>query len=281
MQTVLRTAWRLSQIGAGPLARATIFAAALALGARWILRRPSSRLWELRVSMGGRPFTFVASDYGELQVMRDIVLDREYDVPGIEPRTILDLGANIGVAAAWFRSRYPNARIVAVEPDPDTFAKLERSVGDDDGVTLVNAAVAARSGETTIFSARGYSVASSLKGADLEAASSVRVRACTLDELCAAHQLARIDLLKLDVEGAEIEALEGLSRPEVVGTMVGEVHPPLLDEDPEAFFARLRAFEVERLSESPESISFVARRTGALPPLVNRNVRADATTRRA
>ncbi len=260
-QTVLWTAWRLSRIGAGARARVKIFAAAVTLGGRWILRRPSSRLWELRVRMGGRPFTFVASDYGELQVMRDIVLDDEYDVTGIEPRTILDLGANIGVAAAWFRSRYPDARIVAVEPDPDTFAKLERSLGDDDSVTLVNAAVAARSGETTIFSARGYSVASSLRESDPDAALSTRVRAFTLDDLCAEHGLERIDLVKLDVEGAEIEALDGLSRLEIVGTMVGEVHPPLLDEDPEAFFARLPAFDVERLSESPESISFVARRT--------------------
>ena len=261
VQTVLQTGWRLSRIGAGPSARLKIFAAAVALGARWILRRPSDSLWELRVRMGGQPFTFVVSDYGELQVMRDIVVDHEYEVGGIEPTTILDLGANIGVAAAWFRSRYPSARIVAVEPDPGTFAKLERSLGDDDAVTLVNAAVAARSGETTIFHARGYSVASSLRGADFEAASSARVRAWTLDDLCAEHRLERVDLLKLDVEGAELEALEGLSRLEIVGTMVGEVHPPLLDEGPEAFFERLRAFEVERVSESPESISFVARRT--------------------
>lgn len=270
VQSVLRTAWRLSRIGAGLRARVKIFAAAVALGARWILRRPSSRLWELRVAMGG-PFTFFASDYGELQVMRDIVLDDEYDVAGIEPRTILDLGANIGVAAAWFRSRYPNARIVAVEPDPGTFAKLERSLGDDDAVTLVNAAVAARSGETTIFRAQGYSVASSLREAGADTATPVRVRACTLDELCAEHQLTGIDLLKLDVEGAELEALQGLSRPEIVGTMVGEVHPPLLDGGPETFFAQLRAFEVDRLSESPESIAFVA----------NRSARADATTRPA
>ena len=271
VQSVLRTARRLSKIGAGPRARVKIFAAAVALGARWILRRPSSRLWELRVAMGGRPFTFVASDYGELQVMRDIVLDCEYDVAGIEPRTILDLGANIGVAAAWFRSRYPNARIVAVEADPGTYAKLERSLGDDDAVTLVNAAVAARSGETTIFRAQGYSVASSLKDTGPETASSARVRACTLDDLCVEHGLERIDLLKLDIEGAELEALEGLSRLEIVGTMVGEVHPPLLDGGPESFFAQLQAFEVDRLSESPESISFVA----------NRSARADATTPRA
>ena len=119
--------------------------------------------------------------------MRDIVLDEEYAVPGIDPETILDLGANIGIASAWFRGRYPAARIVAVEPDPDTFAKLERNLGGDDAVTLVQAAVAGESGEVDLFRPDGYSIASSVSDARAEGGSRTRVRACTIDELCAEH----------------------------------------------------------------------------------------------
>ena len=151
MRTVLELARRLSRIGASPLARIKLYAVAVALGARWILRRPSSHLWELELSWFGGRCTFAVSDYGELQVMRDIVLDEEYAVSGIDPETVLDLGANIGIASAWFRGRYPAARIVAVEPDPDTFAKLERNLGGDDAVTLVQAAVAGESGEVDLF----------------------------------------------------------------------------------------------------------------------------------
>ena len=273
VHTVLRTAWRLSRLGAGPGARVRIFLTAAELGMRWILRRPSTRLRELRVSVAGRESSFVVSDYGELQVMRDIVLDEEYAVEGIEPKTILDLGANVGIASAWFRARYPAARIVAVEADPETFAKLEHSLGDDEAVTLVNAAVAAESGEVTLFRAEGYSVASSLAEPVAQSASAVSVRACTIDELCVEHGLERLDLLKLDVEGAELAALEGLSEPERVGVMVGEVHPHLLDAGPDQFFARLGAFEVDRGSESVDSIAFVAR--------TSRNARADETTQRA
>ncbi len=257
---MLRLALRLSRLGANPLARVKLFAVAVSLGARWILQRPSGHLWKLQLRVSGGPWSFVVSDYGELQVMRDILLDEEYAVPGLEPRTIVDLGANIGVATAWFRARYPNARIVAVEPDPASFAKLERNLGDDPAVTLVHAAVARESGEVLLFRPPGYSVASSLSDAQSDAGASTQVRACTLDELCADQGLEQLDLLKLDVEGAELDALEGLSRLDNVETMVGEAHPLLLERGVDAFFERLQGFDVERVSESADAISFIARR---------------------
>jgi FkbM family methyltransferase len=276
---VLSLARRLSSLGAGPLARLKLFAVAAGLGARWILRRPSSHLWELDLNWFGSRRKFVVSDYGELQVMRDIVLDEEYVLPAIEPETILDLGANIGLASAWFRAHYPAARIVAVEPDPDTFAKLERNLGADDAVTLVQAAVGRESGEVDLFRPPGYSIASSVSEAHADGGSSTRVRACTIDELCAEHRLDRLDLLKLDVEGAELDALDGFSRLDNVGTIIGEVHRDLLARGVDTFFERLGGFEVERLSESPEAIAFVARRApDALPPLTDQSGRAGVPT---
>lgn len=269
VQGVVRLARRLSALAPGPLGRVRIFGLALELGARWILRRPSGRLREIKLRGFGDVRTFALSDYGELQVIRDILLDEEYSVPAGEPATVVDLGANIGVASAWFRMRYPMARIVAVEPDPDTFTKLERNLGDDSAVTLVNAAVAARSGEVALFRPAGYSIASSLRGAP-SAGEATNVRAYTLDELLADHGLDRVDLLKLDVEGAELDAVRGLSRLDAVRTIVGEVHPPLLADGVDAFFDALHGFDVERLSETSESITFIARqsdRAGVTTPL--------------
>ena len=260
LRGVLSVARRLSALGTGPLARVRIFTTAVALGLRWILRRPSGRLHRLRVSAPGGPRTLVVSDYGELQVMRDIVLDEEYAVEGAEPRTVLDLGANIGLASAWFRERYPDARVIAVEPDPATFSKLERNLGGDDGVTLVNLAVSSTSGEVALFRPAGYSVGSSLRASGGSQAGAARIRACTLDELWAELGLEGLDLLKLDVEGAELDVLDGFSHLGSVRAIVGEAHPPLLDGRVEELFERLEAFDVDRVSESPESISFTARR---------------------
>jgi FkbM family methyltransferase len=45
------------------------------------------------------------------------------------PQAIIDLGAHVGMSVLYFRERYPAARILAVEPNPANFAKLERNVG--------------------------------------------------------------------------------------------------------------------------------------------------------
>ena len=68
------------------------------------------------------------------------------------------------------------------------------------------------------------------------------------------------------------------SRLDNVGTIIGEVHRHLLEAGVDAFFECLAAFEVERLSESPEAIGFVARRPQALPPLIDRSGRVGVTT---
>jgi hypothetical protein len=83
--------------------------------------------------------------------------------------------------------------------------------------------------------------------------------------------------LKLDVEGAELEAIEGVRQLDNVDTITGEVHLDLLEAGVDAFFERLTAFEVERLSESDHAIGFVARSSQALPPLIDRSGRVGVT----
>ena len=265
MARVFALAARLSRLGPGHGSRAKIFYVTVLLGVRRILRRPSARWRVLRLRVGETRPAVAVSDYGELEVMRDILLDDEYALPDIPaPRVILDVGANIGLAALQFRARYPGAEIVAIEPDPETFAKLERNVADDPRIRPVNVAVAAAGGELLLFRPPGYSIASSLKRSGAERDAYARVRAETLDDLCAELGLASIDLVKLDVEGAELEALRGFARLSEVPVMIGEAHPQLLGDDLGQFFALLERFDVRRLSESEDAISFLATRPGAL-----------------
>lgn len=113
---------------------------------------------------------------------------------------IVDGGANIGLSVLYFKQLYPESEIVAFEPDPPIFAVLERNlaVAGVGGVRLVAGAL--WSSETTLaFHAEGAD------GGHLSAESEATIRVKTV---CLSDYLDRpVDLLKLDIEGAETEVL--------------------------------------------------------------------------
>ena len=82
-------------------------------------------------------------------------LDGEYRVEPIAPGSIeyvMDLGSTIGVTAMFWSQRYPNARMVLVEPDPDNFKLLQRNTAAfADRCVLIQAAVSDQCGETSFF----------------------------------------------------------------------------------------------------------------------------------
>ncbi len=115
-----------------------------------------------------------------------------------EPR-IIDCGANIGVSVAYFKRLYPGARIVAFEPDPDIFATLSANISALalEDIELHQAAVSVDVGPVRFRpdGADGGRLSASGEGLSVN---SVRLGSW-LEE--------PIDLLKLDIEGAEVEVL--------------------------------------------------------------------------
>ena len=64
----------------------------------------------------------------DLRVYDQVVLRQEYDLPARrEPSFIVDAGANIGLASVFFANRYPNARILSLEPEKGNYEMLVRN----------------------------------------------------------------------------------------------------------------------------------------------------------
>jgi FkbM family methyltransferase len=137
---------------------------------------------------------------------RDIFISSSltFETASRSPR-ILDCGANIGLASLFFKRRYPAARITAFEADPAIAAMLAENVrrnGASD-VEVVAAAVWTETGEVTFRPDGADSGAvAALEGAP--ATDAIRVPTVRLADRLAAE---RIDLLKLDIEGAETAVL--------------------------------------------------------------------------
>jgi FkbM family methyltransferase len=123
---------------------------------------------------------------------------------GTDTPLILDCGANIGLATIYWKRLYPASTIIAFEADPAVFDVLSWNVARLrlTGVTLVAKAISDRDGEMSFWaegadSGRLADVIPSQTGT-LKRVPTVRLR----------HYLEQhIDLLKLDIEGAEVDVL--------------------------------------------------------------------------
>ncbi len=164
----------------------------------------------------------------------EILLKKDYKAAywlpqAVDPRVILDIGANIGLAAVYLANRFPAASITCFEPMADNFALLRQNIAPYPQIQAYNLALGGQDGQRTIFASEGgegiftgnsfYGL-----GVDQQRASQVQVRdpASLLPQL----GLGEIDLIKIDTEGAEWEILSRfdtglLSR---VKWIIGELH---------------------------------------------------------
>jgi FkbM family methyltransferase len=127
---------------------------------------------------------------------------------------ILDCGSHIGLSVAWFKRRFPRARITAFEPDPENFQLLQTNVAINgfEGIELLNLAVSSRRGTARLFGDFGVE-------APMASAHSLRQEWGTqrsdqwilVNTVPLADYIAGpIDYLKLDIEGMETEVMKSL-----------------------------------------------------------------------
>ena len=132
-----------------------------------------------------------------------------------EPRegdTIVDIGAGDGLDSVVFSNAVgPSGRVLAVEAHPATFVLLEQAcrLNGLSNVTPVQCAVMDAPGSATMVEDGSHRDLYTVLGGTNGARRTGEVPAKTLDELCREHEIERIDLLKMNIEGAERLALQG------------------------------------------------------------------------
>lgn len=112
---------------------------------------------------------------------------------------IIDCGANIGASAVFFSESFPNAKIVAIEPDSGNFAQMRQNLADFPNVECLHAAISCDDGWMKIANPEGDPNSFRAEESENELGS---VRAYSIPSL-----LDRVDahpfLLKVDIEGGE------------------------------------------------------------------------------
>lgn len=138
----------------------------------------------------------------DLDVLWEVFGKHECDVAlQDEPRFIIDGGAYAGYTTACFAHRYPDARIVAIEPDPDNFKLLSRNCAPYQNVSLVNKALWHTPEKLAL--ANSTSQSWSIRARVPQAHETGPVQGVTIPDLMRQFDFRAIDILKLDIEGAE------------------------------------------------------------------------------
>lgn len=122
--------------------------------------------------------------------------------------TIVDVGAFIGEFSMQAAKRAD--RLVAVEPDERNAAALTRNLKRFDGIDVVNRPIWHESGDLRFNIAEDPSEGSILNVDDTGRTSTVPLKAVCLADLAAEFDLEEVDFLKVEAEGTEPEALEGI-----------------------------------------------------------------------
>lgn len=199
----------------------------------------------MRLRANGVDVSFAVGDIGELHGLREVFVEGDYALPvPSAPRTILDLGGNIGAAAVYFATRWPEAEVIALEPDPDAFGRLVRNTRRFASVRPLQLAVAADDGDATLYRS-GYTLTNSLVQGDGADAEPIGVRTVSLDSLLDGPCAGRVDLLKFDVEGAEYAVLCACTRHAAIPVLVGELHERSMGASLEEFAGLFPAHRVE------------------------------------
>jgi len=229
-------------------------------------RRGGGTVRALRTPLAAHPL-WVRGGTSDPDVFQQIFVEREYacldSLAGVE--TVIDCGANVGYSSAWFLSRWPRARLLAVEPDEANFRAL-------------GANLAPYGARAALLRAGVWSHSCGLKMEEREYrgggtwARQVResrpgeapdLQAVSVPDLFARLGAGRVSLLKIDIEGAEAVVFgadcEWVER---VDVLVAELHDDSHFGSGVAAFERAvlgRGFQVELRGELT-----IARRPGAL-----------------
>lgn len=169
----------------------------------------------------------------DLEIIYKILLKggrkAEYHVPEeVRPRTIWDIGANIGAASLYFSGRFPQAGIHCFEPVPENFAVIERNIAGISGIRAHMFALGAKEGSLDI---RASDMSRNFGGFSFYEPGTAGAPACKVQVRTPRGVIedgtaSAPDLIKIDVEGAEYDILTAFD-PQVlarVGWIVGELH---------------------------------------------------------
>ncbi len=182
--------------------------------------------YTLQVKVSSQKRSYTVRHALDIAGLAESFIDQDYAI-GVtrEVGTILDLGAHIGDSALYFRSKYPEALIVMVEPASNALKYLQQNFETDHKCQIIQGALMSEPGVIDLqitTNPMGNSVKTRKQAVATET-----VPGLTMSDICARAGVSQFDIIKFDIEGGE-DVLLSLTPSQYGLLYIGEIHLDLL-----------------------------------------------------
>jgi len=201
---------------------------------------------------------FLRNNTSDITVFYKIFQDQEYKIDrAINPKVIFDCGANIGLASVYFKNKFPDAVIVAIEPDSSNFQLLVKNTEKYSGIHCLNCGVWNKPCNLEVVDGgqgKDNFIVREASGENERAIKAVSIRGL-MDQF----GFNKIDILKIDIEGSEKEVFEGGYETWLpyVGVVMIELHDRLKKECSKMFFKAVANFDFQSHCSGENIICFM------------------------
>ncbi len=195
-------------------------------------------------NFNGSTFIYELEDSTDIAALEEIYIEQEYSwLLPFAPKIILDLGANFGDTTLYYRAMYPDALIIAVEPSAHSFQRLRKHTAHDTKIIAVQAALGSDNGDQNLYLMPGSSLGHSMvkRRNDMQATTVSGVTLTSLFQQYAGG--VGFDLVKFDIEGAEVHLFSGLELENISKAFIGELHFDLMSVSQQSVLKELHSFE--------------------------------------
>lgn len=131
------------------------------------------------------------------------------------PKVIFDCGANVGFVTYQFHKRFKSSSIYSFEPNPSVFKILKKSTKSNKNVHVFNKGVGNEDILLSFYKNNNTGTSSFLEPNDFHKAhlarkfQKIEIPTISINQFCKEQFIDKIDILKLDIEGFELNALKG------------------------------------------------------------------------
>lgn len=176
-----------------------------------------------------------------------VFFEKQYDLYGVEfpdALRIIDGGANIGCASVYFSINFSKSQILAIEPETNNFNLLKTNTAPYDNITCIQAGIWDKNEQLSIANPEGGAAEFMFENA-VNADNSIK--GMTIQSLMELNNWNEVDILKLDIEGAEKEVFsaDDLSWLKKVKLLIIELHDRYKKDCTKTVFEALHAFEYD------------------------------------